>query len=76
MKQFLGCEAHKKYSVLVAVNERGEPSQEVRVGHTRPGQACGDVNRYLKWAFVEAGKSVVINQKHLAGQHVVRLYQP
>ena len=44
-------------------------------GHTRLGQVCGDVNRYLKWAFVEAGNLVVINQKHLAGQHVVRLYQ-
>jgi hypothetical protein len=30
------------------------------------------VNQYLKWAFVEAGNLVVINQKHLAGQHVVR----
>jgi transposase len=44
-------------------------------GHTRLGQICGDVNQYLKWAFVEAGNLVVIHQKHLAGQHVVRLYQ-
>ena len=35
MKQFIGCDAHKKYSVFVAVNERGEASQEVRVGHDR-----------------------------------------
>ena len=32
------------------------------------------MNRYWKWAFVEAGNLVVINQKHLSGQHVVRLY--
>ena len=44
-------------------------------GHTRLGQICGDVNRYLKWAFIEAGNLVVIHQKRLAGQHVVRLYQ-
>ncbi|HWC15636.1 MAG TPA: IS110 family transposase [Terriglobales bacterium] len=44
-------------------------------GHTRLGQICGDVNRYLKWAFIEAGNLVVIHQKHLAGRHVVRLYQ-
>ena len=35
MEQFIGCDAHKKYSVFVAVNERGEPSPEVRVGHDR-----------------------------------------
>jgi hypothetical protein len=35
MKQFIGCDPHKKYSVFVAVNERGEASQEVRVGHDR-----------------------------------------
>jgi len=35
MEQFIGCDAHKKYSVFVAVNERGEASQAVRVGHER-----------------------------------------
>ena len=44
-------------------------------GHTRLGQICGDVNRYLKWAFIEAANLIVIHQKRLAGQHVVRLYQ-
>jgi hypothetical protein len=44
-------------------------------GHTRRGQICGDVNRYLKWAFIEAGNLVVVHQKRLVGQHVVRLYQ-
>ena len=33
MEQFIGCDAHKKYSVFVVVNERGEASQAVRVGH-------------------------------------------
>jgi transposase len=44
-------------------------------GRTRLGKICGDVNRYLKWAFIEAGNLVVIHQKQLAGRHVVRLYQ-
>lgn len=44
-------------------------------GHTRMGQVCGNVNRNLKWAFVEAGNLVVINQRRLAGSHAVRLYQ-
>jgi len=44
-------------------------------GHTRMGQVCGNVNRNLKWAFVETGNLVVVNQRRLAGTHVVRLYQ-
>jgi transposase len=44
-------------------------------GHTRMGQVCGNVNRTLKWAFVETGNLIVINQRGLAGTHVVRLYQ-
>jgi len=44
-------------------------------GHTRLGQICGDVNHYLKWPFIEAANLVVLHQRHLAGQRVVRLYQ-
>jgi transposase len=44
-------------------------------GHTRMGQVCGNVNRNLKWAFVEIGNLTVINQRLLAGSHVARLYQ-
>src|SRR5437870_13517563 len=35
MEQFIGCDAHKKYSVFVAVNERGEASPAIRVEHDR-----------------------------------------
>src|SRR6202045_212144 len=31
-------------------------------GHTRRGQVCGNVNRNLKWAFVETANLIVINQ--------------
>lgn len=44
-------------------------------GRTRMGQVCRNVNRNLKWAFVETGNLVVINQRRLAGTHVVQLYQ-
>ncbi len=38
-------------------------------GKTRP-----DVNRYLKWALIEAANVVMLNQRHMAGSHVVNLY--
>jgi transposase len=44
-------------------------------GRTHMGQVCANVNRNLKWAFVEAANLIVINQKRLSGTHVVRLYQ-
>ena len=44
-------------------------------GHTRMGQVCGNVNRNLKWAFVETANLIAINQRRLAGTHVVQLYQ-
>lgn len=44
-------------------------------GRTRMGQISSDVNHYLKWAFIEAGNLVVVNQKKLPGSHVLRLYR-
>ena len=41
----------------------------VRYGRTRP-----DVNRYLKWAFAEAGNSVAVNYKRFPERHVSQLY--
>lgn len=43
-------------------------------GKTYYGKVRPDVNRYLKWAFTEAANVIVLNQEHLAGRHVVRLY--
>jgi hypothetical protein len=37
MEQFIGCDAHKKYSVFVAVNETGRAGEAVRVLHDRQG---------------------------------------
>lgn len=44
-------------------------------GKTHYGRVRSDVNRYLKWAFVEAANLVVMQQKRLSGSHAVQLYQ-
>ena len=56
MEQFIGCDAHKKYSVFVAVNERGEASQKVQVGHDREPYRRyleqlppGSAGSWMKW---------------------------
>ena len=35
MEQFIGCDAHKEYSVFVAVNEKGNAGEALRVEHDR-----------------------------------------
>jgi hypothetical protein len=35
MEQFIRCDAHKKFSVFVSTNEKGEYGKTVRVGHDR-----------------------------------------
>jgi transposase len=35
MEQFIGCDAHKKFSVFVAVNEKGQAGEARRVAHDR-----------------------------------------
>ena len=35
MEQFIGCDAHKKFSVFVAVNEKGYVGEAFRVVHDR-----------------------------------------
>ena len=35
MEQFIGCDAHKKFSVFVAVNEKGQAGEAQRVAHDR-----------------------------------------
>jgi transposase len=43
---------------------------KMRFGRLRP-----DVNRYLKWAFIEAANVVCMNQARWAQRHVVQLYR-
>lgn len=35
MEQFIGCDAHKKFSLFIAMNEEGHYGQAIRVGHQR-----------------------------------------
>lgn len=44
-------------------------------GRTRLGHVRGDVNRYLKWAFVEAANSICRNRRRLAERHASKLYE-
>lgn len=41
---------------------------------TRFGKLRSDVNRYLKWAFVEAANSISLNRRHAPNRHVTQLY--
>jgi transposase len=42
---------------------------KIFLGRVRP-----DVNRYLKWAFIEAANTIVLFHKRWTGRHVVSLY--
>jgi transposase len=44
-------------------------------GKTYLGKVKPDVNRYLKWAFVEAANCVNLQQRQMQGRHVVELLQ-
>ena len=44
-------------------------------GKVRLGQLRSDVNRYLKWAFIEAGNSVAIHRKGHPQWYVNQLYE-
>ena len=35
MEQFIGCDAHKKYSVFVTMDEKGQAGEAMRVAHDR-----------------------------------------
>jgi len=44
-------------------------------GKTRYGPLRSDVNRYLKWAFVEAANVVCRIRRRHPGRHISRLYE-
>jgi transposase len=43
-------------------------------GKTRYGQLREDVNRYLKWAYVEAANAVCLQRRFFPHRHVSQLY--
>jgi len=65
--RFLSAERLASYSGTVPrVHSSGD---RTRYGRTRP-----DVNRYLKWAFAEAGNSTAVNHRRIPERHVSQLY--
>ncbi|MFA6560610.1 MAG: transposase [Verrucomicrobiia bacterium] len=44
-------------------------------GRVRYGSLRADVNRYLKWAFIEAANVVSVHQAHWPQRHVSQLYR-
>jgi transposase len=44
-------------------------------GKARFGQVRSDVNRYLKWAFMEAANVISRSQHYMGQRHVVKLYK-
>lgn len=67
VRRFSGHELLASYSGTVPrVHARGE---KVRYGRLRP-----DTNRYLKWAFCEAGSSIAMNRKKWPHRHVSKVY--
>jgi transposase len=52
----------------------GTPRVASSGGKTRYGRLRPDVNRYIKWALVEAANSIVLNHRRKPDLHVSRLY--
>jgi transposase len=53
MKQFIGCDAHKKYSVFVAMDEKGKTTKPVQIPH--------DLESYRKFlAQLPAGSHIAV----------------
>lgn len=44
-------------------------------GKIRHSQIRSDVNRYLKWAFIEAANTVCLNRRRHSYHHASRLYE-
>lgn len=44
-------------------------------GKIRIGQLRSDVNRYLKWAYVEAANSICMNRRHYPNRHLAMIYK-
>ncbi len=51
------------------------PRENSSGGKTRYGRVRRDVNLYLKWAFVEAANSCVLNRNRCGYHHASRLYE-
>jgi transposase len=52
----------------------GTPRVASSGGHTRFGRLRPDVNRYVKWALIEAANAIVLNHRRKPDRHVSQLY--
>jgi hypothetical protein len=52
VEQFIGCDAHKKFSVFVAVNEKGHAGDALRVTHDRELRFWSDVRIVAGWSAI------------------------
>jgi transposase len=68
IKRFSSAERLASYCGLV-------PRENSSGGKIRFGAVRHDVNRYLKWAFVEAANSSLLNAERCGYNHISRLYQ-
>ena len=68
IKRFSRAEKLAAYSGLV-------PRVHSSGGKTYYGRTLSDVNKYLKWAFVEAANGIVRHRKKWPNKHSVRLYE-
>lgn len=68
IKRFYRAEKLAAYSGLV-------PRVHSTGGKTYYGRTRSDVNRYLKWAFVEAANGIARHRKKWPNRHAVRLYE-
>lgn len=66
--RFPNCERLASYAGTV-------PRVHSSGGRTYYGRVRPDVNRYLKWAFVEAANGIVLQQHRLPDHHAIRLYR-
>ena len=66
MKQYISFDSHKHYT--------SAQREEIETGKTRCGRLRREVNRYLKWAFIEASNSVARNRTRRPDRHVSQLY--
>ncbi len=68
LARFPRAEALASYSGLV-------PREHSSGGKVRFGAVRRDVNQYLKWAFVEAANSAVLNRTRCGYTHISKVYE-
>jgi transposase len=71
----LGCVERFGGAETLASYAGTTPRVHASGGKIRHGRLRPDVNRYLRWAFVEAGNSICMHRTRHPHRHVSRLYQ-